>query len=171
MAARGKTFGKCTRNGMLWACCFQSCVLNGTTLCELGVPQKHARTKKHGTVSFKPTRVTSRKDARAVCSRFNSDNQKIGTPLPLAATVLLKLQENVYFSLSSAQLLGVGTHEQAGVYTFGGVDSTHCGPVIDYRPLIPTVQVNDAKEYTFWKFEVDSIAFRNPRVPQKRFAV
>ncbi|KAH7710253.1 Protein ASP-2 b [Aphelenchoides avenae] len=64
---------------------------------------------------------------------------------------------------------GSGTHEQAGVYTFGGVDSTHCGPVIEYLPVKPTVQFNDAKEYTFWKFEEDSIAFGNLRVPQKRF--
>jgi hypothetical protein len=36
-----------------------------------------------------------------------------------------------------------------GVFTFGGLDTENCGPVIDYVPLL---------ENAYWKFQIDSVS-------------
>jgi len=36
-----------------------------------------------------------------------------------------------------------------GVFTFGGLDTDNCGPIIDYVPLL---------ENTFWEFQIDSLS-------------
>ncbi|KAH7712319.1 aspartic protease [Aphelenchoides avenae] len=44
---------------------------------------------------------------------------------------------------------------RAGVYTFGGVDTEHCGPVIDYRPV--TIN-NETQAYDWWKFDIEGVS-------------
>lgn len=39
------------------------------------------------------------------------------------------------------------------MFTYGGVDTTNCGPVIDYRPVTKT-----GDDYEGWKFEIEGIA-------------
>ncbi|PIO73402.1 eukaryotic aspartyl protease [Teladorsagia circumcincta] len=44
---------------------------------------------------------------------------------------------------------GEQSNVPGGVYTYGGIDSTNCGPVIDYAPLIST---------NYWQFKMAGVA-------------
>ncbi|KAH7707090.1 aspartic protease [Aphelenchoides avenae] len=50
---------------------------------------------------------------------------------------------------------GAADNVRAGVYTFGGVDTEHCGPVIDYRPVTKYERI---KAYQWWKFDVEGVS-------------
>lgn len=57
--------------------------------------------------------------------------------------------------------LGEGSHERAGVFTFGGIDTVNCGPLIDYRPIKPLTQRNGTTKYHWWLFDVEEFSLGN----------
>lgn len=66
--------------------------------------------------------------------------------------------------------LGAGSHERAGVFTFGGVDTDHCGPVMDYRPIKKATLPDGTTSYAWWLFDVESFSLGNETTTQSWLA-
>ncbi|KAH7724386.1 aspartic protease [Aphelenchoides avenae] len=66
---------------------------------------------------------------------------------------------------------GAGSHERAGVFTFGGVDTDHCGPVMDYRPIKKATLPDGTTSYAWWLFDVESFSLGNETTTQSWNAI
>ncbi|KAH7712310.1 aspartic protease [Aphelenchoides avenae] len=61
---------------------------------------------------------------------------------------------------------GAADNVRAGVYTFGGVDLEHCGPVIDYRRV--TIN-NETQAYDWWKFDLEGVSLGDYKADGKLY--
>lgn len=57
---------------------------------------------------------------------------------------------------------GAAENVPAGVFTYGGVDTKNCGPVIDYRPVTKGKDPRTGKiDYVWWKFDLEGASVGN----------